>query len=362
MNVRIPKKKLQYKDSHFCVDPLMELDGDFTIIYGGRYSGKSYDVKRWVLEQYITKAQQFAYIRRWDSDVTQSLVRSYFADTDLSKITPDFNLIDAGRGLIEISQYDYETEKKHNRQIAGFYFPMNTASRYASTQYPGIYNFIVEEFIPIDGRYAPDELELLFHLFSTIIRERRGRVTLIANSISRQSPYWDEFGCADIVRRQEIGDTEVFERKTKAGPQKIVIHYARPNPKGNKLFSGSRETMTVEGKWLAEPKPRIDDLEKWFKIYTFYVEWLSAKFKCTYLVRGSEYTVYVEDYDGKEYPKYARVVSDKFSFSPYVTNGFTPLNDTEAAIFDCLPTRCCYNDDLVGTEFEEIFENFKISS
>lgn len=360
--IKIPKKKLIADDGvHINLDPLYDLHPDYLIVYGGRYNGKSYDCKRWHIQEYLKTGHQFAYVRRWDKDTTQALVRQYFADSDIEKITGgDYNMIDAGKGLVEISNYDLDEEKKHDRNYCGFYFPINMASRYASTQYPNLYNIFVEEFIPINGAYAPGEMELLMHLFSTLIREREGCVTLIANSISRQSPYWEEFECTELVRKQEIGDIHIIERETKAGTQKIVIHYSRPNPKGNKLFAGKRQTMTVEGKWLSDPHPHMDDVSTWHSIYTFYVERLSARFKCRYMVRGSEYTVFVEDFKD-EYPKNARVISDQFSFSPYRTVGFKPINDNEAAVFSLLPTKCCYDDDLVGTEFEEIIENFNIS-
>lgn len=357
--IKIPKKKLLNDTGHIDLTPLLDYKADYTIVYGGRGNGKSYDGKRWGIQDFIENGHQFAYVRRWDSDVTQALVRQYFADSNIPEITNGlYNNIDAGKGLIELSNYDLEEERKHDRNYCGFYFPINLASRYASTQYPNLYNIIVEEFIPINGVYAPGELELMMHLFSTLIREREGHILLIANSISRQSPYWEEFECTDIVRRQEIGDTHLITRETKAGDQRILIHYSRPNTKGSKLFAGKRETMTVEGKWLADPKPHIDDIKTWNKIYTFYVERLSARFKCTYLVRGSEFTIYVEDFT-EEYPKNARIVSDKFSFSPYHTNGFMAFNETEAAIFKFIPTKCCYSSDLTGTEFEEIVENFE---
>lgn len=358
--VKIAKSKLLNSTGHINIDPLMDLDGDFTIIYGGRYNGKSYDAKRWVINEFMKTGHQFAYIRRWDRDITSTLVNQYFADSDIPTITNgEYNTIRAGKGLIELCNYSFETERYSDKNVCGFYFPINMASRYASTQYPNLYNIIVEEFIPISGTYSPNEMELMFHLFSTLIRERRGRVILIANSISRQSPYWEEFDCTEIIREQELGDINVIERDTKAGKQKIVIHYSRPAMTGNKLFSGKREVMTVEGKWLANPHPHIDNLKQWNPIYSFYVERLNGRFKCTYMVRGLEYTIYVEDYKDKKYPKNARIFSDTFSFSPFQSVGINPLNEREAAILRMIPEKCCYDSDLTGQEFEEIFENFE---
>lgn len=348
------------KIKHYSLNNILKKNALFNIIYGGRYSGKSYDCKRYCIEDFYKTGHETAYIRRWKDDINAPAVTRYFADSDVLGFTNnEYNMIDAGRGRLEISKYNSITEQKSNRKTFGYYFAINTASRYASQQFPNVRNIIIEEFIPVDGRYVDDEMELLFHVLSTIVREHDDcKIFLICNSISRQSIYWEEFGIAELIRRQEIGDIDVVERDTKAGKQRIAVEYARPSVVGNKLFSGQRETMTVEGRWLADPHPKIDDLKKWRCICTFYVEYIQAKFKCSYLVRNSEYTIYVEPYEKDTYPKQARIISDKFSFNPYVTNGFNAVSDVEAAIFRDIPDKCCYSDDLTGTEFEEILINF----
>lgn len=350
-------KKLK-KGEFYDRAPILALDATYNFIYGGRSNGKSYSVKEWAIDEFARTGKQFGYVRRWKEDVTQGLVRQYFADNDIDTLTGgEYNLIDAGRGILEISKYNIETEKKSNRKTCGFYFPISKASRFASTQYPNLTNLIIEEVIPIDGRYVPQEMELLNHLISTILRSKPdARVFFICNSISRQSPYWEEYGITDLVRNQNIGDLDLVERKTKDGPQRIAVEYSYPKPEGNKLFAGKRETMNVEGKWLADPHPHIDDITNWNTIYTFYVKCKAARYKCRYLVRGIEYTIYVEPVDS--IPDTGRVVSDEFSFSPYNTVGFKPMTPYEAAVFECIPTKCCYSDDLTGTEFEEIVENF----
>lgn len=344
---------------------VLSYKADINILFGGRDNGKSYGAKEYAIKDYIETGSQFAYMRRWDRDITAQLTRLYASDTPIEDITEGrFNLIDCGRGYFELSQYDFEAERKSNRQVCGYYFALNDATHFASTQYPKVKNIILEEFIPIDGRYLPNEMEMYHHLVSTIVRSRGGiKAFLIANSISRQSPYWEEFGIAELIRDIEIGEFRTVERDTTAGKQRILVHYVPPNPAANasKMFAGHRATMTVEGKWLADPKPKIDDLDQWHAVYTFYVDYMQAHFKCTYMVRGSEFTIYVEPFSG-EFRPYNRVITDKFSFNPYRTAGFEPLSDVERAVFSLIPSKCCYSDDLTGTEFEEIYENFMLNT
>lgn len=349
------------KGKYYDITPVLNQDALYNIIFGGRDNGKSFSAKRYVIEDFYNTGAQFGYIRRWVDDVTAALARQYFADSPVDQFTNgDFNIIDAGRGFIELATYDPQADKKSNRQVCGYYFPISKASRFASNAYPDLKNVIIEEFIPIDGRYAPNEMELLNHLISTILRHHPDcKIFLICNSISRISPYWEEYEVGELIREMDIGDIYLIERDTKDGPQRIAIEYARPRPEGNKLFAGKRETMNVEGKWLADPHPHIDDLEKWQRVYSFYVKYKAATYKASYLVRGSEYTVYVEPYKD-DIPKNSRIISDEFSFDPYVTTGFKPLSESEAAVFECIPSKCCYHDDLTGTEFEEIINAFLI--
>lgn len=351
------------KGKYYNLKPILECDALYNIIYGGRDNGKSFSVKGYVIKDFYENGNQFGYIRRWTEDVTASLARQYFTDLPVEDYTNgELNLVDAGRGYFELSKYNIETDKKSDRQVCGYYFPISKASRYASTAYPNLKNIIIEEFVPIDGRYAPQEMELLNHLISTILRHHPDcKIFLIANSISRISPYWTEFEVEGIIRKQEIGEIYVIERDTKDGAQRIAIEYARPRPEGNKLFSGKRETMNVEGKWLADPHPHIDDINTWTCVYSFYIKWSEACYKCSYLVRKNEYTIYVEPYHDI-IPKNSRVISDTFSFDPYVSTGFKPVNEIEAQLFSYIPTKCCYKDDLSGTEFEEIIEKFVINT
>ena len=356
------KKKI--KPVYCDYDKVRKYDANINIIFGGRDNGKSYGAKKLALEDFMTTGGQFAYIRRWDKEIPASKARLWAADTPVDEITNGaFNLIDCGKGYFELSMYNFETERKSNRQVCGYYFALNDATHYASTQYPNIRTIILEEFIPINGVYLANEMEVYHHVLSTIARGRPDvKVYMIANSISRQSPYWEEYGIAQLIRDIDVGQFRTVERETTNGKQKILVHYAKPNPAANasNLFAGHRATMTVEGKWLADPHPRIDDLDTWTPVYTFYVEYMEARFVCRYMVRGSEFTIYVEPFTGK-HKKTDRIVSDRFSFNPFESRGFEPVNDTEAAVFNLIPARCCYSDDLTGTEFEEIFENFQIS-
>lgn len=338
---------------YYKADKILKENADYNIIYGGRGNGKSYAVKSFLLKDFIENDRQFAYIRRWDRDITKNLVQSYFADAPINDISGGtFDYISADRGIISISKY--VNDKATNKRPAGFYFSVNQASRYASTSYPKLRNLLFEEFIPIDGRYAPDELELWTHLISTLTRNYPDiKIFLVCNSISRQSPYWDEYGLTDLIMRQNIGDLNVVTRDTKGGQQKIAVEYTKPLKSANKLFSGKRETMTVEGKWLADEKPRLPR-GKWQDITKFYVQHLQLIFCCTYKIKDSDFCIYVEPV--KKIPANVRVISDRFNTSPYYTKQFKAINDREQALFNMLPDKCCYSDDLTGTEFENALD------
>ena len=340
---------------YYKTDKILSKNCDYNIIYGGRGNGKSYAVKSFLIKDFYENGRQFAYIRRWDRDITKNLVTAYMADTPVSTLTGDkFDIVTADRGIISLGKLN--GEKITNKSPAGFYFSVNQASRYASTAYPKLRNLLFEEFIPIDGRYAPDELELWTHLISTLTRNYSDiKIFMVCNSISRQSPYWDEYGVQDLVMRQDLGDLNVVERKTKGGVQKIAIEYTKPLKVTSKLFAGKRETMTVEGKWLADPQPKLP-AGKWQNVAEFYVERLNMIYKCTYKIQGENYCIYVER--AGKIPKNKRVISDKFSTSPYYTRRFDPINDYERQLFNMLPDKCCYSDDLTGTEFNETIEYF----
>lgn len=96
---------------------------------------------------------------------------------------------------------------------------------------------IYDEFI--SRYYYPDSFTLFLDLCKTIIRDRLSPIIILsANTINKQSLWFDEFGIKDTISKMKIGDSKIVE--TKKGT-KMNIHILSINEimKQNKSINNS---------------------------------------------------------------------------------------------------------------------------
>lgn len=332
---------------------ILRRDAQYNIIYGERSNGKSYAVKEYFLKCYFEKNRRFIIIRRYDTDIRGGLAEQYFEDMPIETISNGkFNSIRVRSGIIYAVKFvDGELLE---REKIGYFKALNMARKYTSTNYPDVDNVALEEFISADNVYLPNELFLFNHILSTIFRREddNKRVFLIANALSRLSPYWREYGVDEIIKTQKQGSILIVERATLGGTQRVAVEYCKNIKQFSVMFSGSSAKMTNEGKWLERDFEKLPiDRSEWETIYTFYCCTEKMKYKCEYIINDENYCIYVTpQFD--EIPNNSRVISDVPSVDPLSTVGFVPLNSRENAIFELIrQKRVFYSDNLTGTEF-----------
>lgn len=149
-------------------------------IVGGRGCGKSFGAKYFCIKQAITQGKQFAYIRRYDTELEKGLatffndVREYFSNCEF-KVKG--NLLYC------------------NEIVIGYGFALTKSIISKSSSFPFVDNIIFEEFILEKGVYSylSDECEKFLGLLSTIQRNRNAKVLLLGNNESSFNPYFSYF-------------------------------------------------------------------------------------------------------------------------------------------------------------------------
>lgn len=354
-------KNKKQEQSFYSIENLLKVGADYNVIYGERSNGKSYAVKKHALCLFRDKGEKFVYMRRYDRDITTNLATSYFGDAPLYEIfNGEFNVIYAYGGNVYLAHVD-ENGKKSNVTHCGYVRAVNSAQRYASTTYPNVSTIILEEFITINGDYLPNELFLFNHVLSTIARRRNVTVFLIANSVSRISPYWREYDLDNIIKPQYQGTIHAIARETDGGEQKIAVEYCSPSGGESKMFDAKNSKMTNKGKWLTKsfPKPPVDVLTC-SNPYSFVIKYTSFAFLVQYMIHElGGFFLYVTPKTTDIKPN-TRVISDEYSINPLHTRGLIPLNQKERQIFDMIQNgKIYYCEDLTGTEFETVIKQLR---
>lgn len=349
------------KRLHYSLEPIESIDATYNLIYGEKSNGKSYGVKEKCLRAFLENGEQMVLVRRYDVEIKRIQLDSYFSDMPIDRISNgEYNEL-----------YCYGSElfmalnvngKRQNAKKFGYALALNKAQSYSGTEYPKVTRIVLEEFVSLDGRYLSNELFLFNHIVSTVARRRNVKCYLLANTLSRITPYWREFGVDEIIKSQEQGTICVIKRETVDGLiQKVAVEYCANTEGRSLMFAGSRAAMINEGKWLVVEKPKLPKpLEEWHECYYFVLEYKKDKFALRYLVDDfSNECIYVTPKTTDIKPN-TRVISDQPSVDPLYTFGFSPLSISENRIFKLITqNKVFYCDSLTGTEFETCLKNLK---
>ena len=153
-------------------------------IIGERGCGKSYGLKKYLLNRFKKKGRQFIYLRRYDTELKKSLKdNEFFKDVENDPMFTE-------------DEFNVRGDKFYmNGKVCGYAIPLSKASIYKSVPFPNVDIIMYDEFL-IDNatyHYLPDEPEKLLDFIETVGRLRDIQVFCLGNNISLVNPYFDYF-------------------------------------------------------------------------------------------------------------------------------------------------------------------------
>lgn len=354
------------KKEYFTVKQLKEIekDCDYLFLVGERANGKSYSVKSWTLTQAFKSIHegvcecQIAYIRRFDMDCKDSVCEPYFSDMPIQEITNNkYSAISVYRKRIYFANYDESSGKLLRGVCIGQCFALASAEHYKSLMYPRIQNIIYEEVISEKNQYLTQyEPNKLQQLISTILRDRKGKVYLIGNTLSRMCPYYTEFGLTG-VEDIELGKTNVYHLDETV----IKVHRCKSRGFNSGMFFGQAKKNITQGEYLTNQQPHLEgDRKDYVLIHTIVLEYNNFKYLMEFLYNpAKKYYVWFVQPKTTPIKKGTRVISNQFNPSPYYTNDLIGVSDAEKnALAFVELKKVVFSDNLTGTEFYNILANF----
>lgn len=345
---------------YYSLKEILSKDYDINILIGERSNGKSYAVKSYAIEEaYQTKKCTFGLIRRYDSDIKTSLILDYFADMPIDKITKgEYNTIEIYRGGIYLA--NNIDDKLERGLLIGKVFALALNERYKSTEYPDMKTLIFEEFVT-RGRYLNDEPMTLMNLISTIFRRRKGKVFMVANTISRVCPYFSEFGLRGIPS-MKIGqiDTYEFEDINKKITRIGVEYCANTGASSSGMFFGKFGKQIDGGAWECKEYPHLNGkLEDYEICYKISLEHTDFRFNMLLLVNDGDPCVYVYPATLKTFD---RLITERHSSSMMVTPCLYYNKKKERLINQLFKqNKFVYSDNLSADDFNTVVKNMKMN-
>lgn len=329
------------------------------MLLGQRANGKSYQVKKTVLESGYKDEGKFIYLRRWKADISSKAVQTYFDDMPIEEITNnEFNSIHCYSNSIYLAKRDEEGNILNKKEI-GKYCALNEAERYKSWAFLNYRYIDYEEFIT-DATYLVDEPRLLQQFVSTVARHSKITVLLVGNTLSRVCPYFSEWGLEGVLR-QRIGTIELYHYHMEDGSTiTVAVEYCNNANYENKMFFGNSAKQIVSGEWDTKEVPKFPDIDCSL-CYELLIIYQSFKFVLQLYVDNDTGGFFCFVYPHTKNRDIQRVISDQFSTDFFVTPRLSKENLAELQIARCISQqKVTYSDNLTGADFKHVLDAWHI--
>lgn len=352
---------------HYNMDKIDSENADINLIYGERSNGKSYQVKhKKAIIKYLKTGKRFILMRRWKEEISSSSIEQYFKDVDVEKLTDGkYNCIIVWNKKIYFARYELD-EKENFRTTKGEYIgyvvALSTEQHYAGASYLDVEDIIFEEFMSRDS-YIANEPNKLMNFYCTVDRKRgTTKLWLVGNTLSKVSPYINEWGLYNEVSRQKQGTIITKEiNATDDDIVKIAVEYCASTGVSSHTIGNTK--MLSDGSWQTYPQPHLEKSYKNYKcLYKFMFMFQSFKFISEYLQDKEEKNKtcwFVKPYNGKINDK-TLVISDTIKVSKYWQRDIYNISLKNKKLQDLLLTfkenNIFYSDDLCGTDFKQVID------
>ena len=168
----------------YSYDRVLSYNAMINIIIGERGVGKSYGLKKYLLNRFKKKGRQFIYVRRYESE----LKKNFKDDEFLKDIRNDPCFKNDELKCTMSGIYI-------NGKQCGYNIPLSKESIYKSVPFPDVDIIMFDEFL-IDNNtyhYLLNEPERMLDLLESVGRLRNIKVFMLGNNISLINPYFDYY-------------------------------------------------------------------------------------------------------------------------------------------------------------------------
>ena len=264
------------KSIYYSPERILSYNALLNIIIGERGVGKTFSFKTFAVKRFLNKNKQFAYIRRYDTDLEASVGS-----------TNDNKFFEQIKSNFPESSFKITKSKKVRKlyidgKICGYALPLSAADSLKSSSYENVDVIIYDEFMLKEGstqHYLKNEPEIILDLIETIGRLRDIRVYCLGNAISSTCPLMSYFNLTLPYNT----DIKLFKDGTIAVEYIKNLKYreVKKASRFGKLIDGTRYSKyAIDNEFLTDSKSFIRKKDK------------NAKFYFILFVNGKEFGVW----------------------------------------------------------------------
>lgn len=191
----------KYK-TYFTAKPILSLKALINLVLSNRSDGKTFNCKQRILDDFADKGWVSIYMRRFKTELTQESIDTFF-----DKVI-DLPENEKYRG------WKFRGNKKRMEvdvgdgkwQVICYFVVLTMSAKLKSTfDETKIHVINFDEYIPVDGRYAFGEMDLLMEFYKTIDRDRdTTQLIILGNKITPFCPILDYFNIDISIEKGKI--------------------------------------------------------------------------------------------------------------------------------------------------------------
>lgn len=174
----------------YSYDKVLSYNAFLNILIGERGVGKTYGAKKYVINRFLKKNKQFVYIRRYETDLIESVGSS-----------SDNKFFEQIKNEFPDHKFEIHKTKKVrkliiDKKVCGYALPLSSADSLKSSTYENVDTIIYDEFMLKEGstqHYLRNEPEVILDLIETVARLRDVKIFLLGNAISSTAPIMSYF-------------------------------------------------------------------------------------------------------------------------------------------------------------------------
>lgn len=199
-------------DTFFSLNEQLKYNALTNLVLSDRSDGKTFDIKVRGFLNWLKDGSQFVYLRRWKSEISCDMYETFYnevidkakaneivGDTKINEIL-NYEFLHAKRGV-----YIRKKGNKKYSLLCYFMALTMTSKKKSSLDIKHISNIEYDEFIPLDGRYAPKEMTLLLEFYKSVDRDRdKTLLNIYGNKIDNFNPFFDFFDIHLSIQKEKI--------------------------------------------------------------------------------------------------------------------------------------------------------------
>lgn len=182
-----------------------------------RSDGKTFNIKTKGFARWVKNKSQYVYLRRWKSEIAPEMYSTFYDEVVNAVSCGSFVCpIKEEKELVEqIIKYEFMGTKtavyarlKGTKQwdTVCYLLPLTMTSKKKSVlSIKRITHIEYDEFVPLDGRYVPSEMNVLMEFYKSVDRDRDSTVlNLYGNRIDNFNPFFDFFDIHIGIQKEKI--------------------------------------------------------------------------------------------------------------------------------------------------------------